>query len=305
MHLYFLNYCLEYEGEIFGRVLGDNVYFQMSWYENEGDLKCKHDGQDFDGDSSYHNTYAQCSGWPKNQLPNATITLELDGNTFETTPEKAIEKGRYPIMGSDCAENNRTKLDIGFVFATSNIANDDVWNLHKMFVKQILRLHNFGVDGIQAGVVIPNDNATLKIKFSAHSTKSAFETALDQLDPLEFFWDDFDQVKLYAGLETTITAMFNPNNGMRADSKKVAILLSDGIKKKYNNKYLYDNGYVKMAQRLQQSGIRFKVVTFGEYWRSTENPLKLLVSHDNDYVYAYDAKQFFKEGEGFEVDDIC
>ena len=96
--LYFLHYRLEYEGEIFGRVLGDNVYFQMSWNKKEGALKCKHDGQDFDGDSSYHKTYAQCSKWPKNL--NATITLVLDGKSFETTPEKATNKGRHPLKGS-------------------------------------------------------------------------------------------------------------------------------------------------------------------------------------------------------------
>ena len=66
----------------------------MSWSEKQGDLKCKHDGQDFDGDSSYHKTYAQCSKWPKNV--NATITLVLDGKSSETTPQKAIDIGSYP-----------------------------------------------------------------------------------------------------------------------------------------------------------------------------------------------------------------
>ena len=89
-----MHHHLDYEGKIFGRELGDNVYFQMSWSEKQGDLKCKHDGQDFDGDSSYHKTYAQCSKWPKNV--NATITLVLDGKSFETTPEKAIDIGSYP-----------------------------------------------------------------------------------------------------------------------------------------------------------------------------------------------------------------
>ena len=108
----FFHYRLEYEREIFGKVLGDNVYFQISWNENDGELKCKftiyHNGSiydyDFDGNASYHKTYAQCSRWPAheysilNRLTN--ITLELGGKSFDTTIQEAIDKGRYPRKGS-------------------------------------------------------------------------------------------------------------------------------------------------------------------------------------------------------------
>ena len=122
MQLFFFHYRLEYEGEIFGKVLGENVYFQISWNENDGELKCKFitniNGSiyvdDFDGNASYHKTYAQCSKWPiysntnhyvlnvLNNIfnTNTNITLELGGKSFNTTIQKAIDNGRYPQKGS-------------------------------------------------------------------------------------------------------------------------------------------------------------------------------------------------------------
>ena len=162
----------------------------------------------------------------------------------------------------------------------------------KQVAKQIAGLHDFGVDGIQAGVVTFDSDASLGIKLSAHSTKSAFETALDQLEPCEFTCG----IDIIAGLEAAISKMFNSTNGMRADSKKVAVLLTDG------QDNAQDTEYEKMAKRFQRKDIRLKVVGVGEV---SEDHLKLLVSHDNDYVYARDFKQLLKEGEGFEVEDIC
>ena len=172
----------------------------------------------------------------------------------------------------------------------SGSITDENWEREKQVAKQIAGLHDFGADGIQAGVVTFDDDASLGIKLSAHSTKSAFETALDQLA------DTKGGTDILAGLEAAITKMFNSTNGMRADSKKVAVLLTDG------QDSAQDTEYEKMAERFQQKDIRLKVVGVGEV---SEDHLKLLVSQDNDYVYASDVRQFLKEGEGFEVEDIC
>ena len=193
----------------------------------------------------------------------------------------------------DCAENKHTKLDIGFVMAYSGSNTYGNWNQFKLVAKQIVGLHNFGVDGIQAGVVTLSDNATLKIKFSAHSTKSAFETALDLLDSGRYWGNSR---RILPVLETAITAMFNPNNGMRTESEKVAILITDGPENAQGTEY------EKMAKRFKQKDIRLKVVRVGNF---PNDPLKLLVSHENDYVSARNFKYLLNEGRGFEVEDIC
>ena len=176
--------------------------------------------------------------------------------------------------------------------AYSHSITDENWNQSESVAKQIVGLHNFGVDGIQAGVVTSSHNATLKIKFSAHSTKSAFETGLDQLDS-RGYWGSSGILPV---LETAITVMFNRNNGMRPESKKVAILLTDGQDNAQGTEY------EKMAKRFKQKDIRLKVIVVGNV---PKDHLKLLVSHENDYVNVRDFKQLLKEGEGFEVEDIC
>ena len=87
----------DHKREIFGRVLGSHVYFQIEW--KYGNLTCKADGKQFDGKPSYTKSYAQCPRWPKDSR-NHTITLELNGKTHTTTEKEAIEKGTIPINGS-------------------------------------------------------------------------------------------------------------------------------------------------------------------------------------------------------------
>merc|ERR1712012_851518 len=80
----------EKDGKIVGRVLGNNVYFQIKW--KNGDITCKANGNTFDGKPSYHTTYAQCPKWPKKD-ENFNITIELNGKKFETKPKDAIKEG--------------------------------------------------------------------------------------------------------------------------------------------------------------------------------------------------------------------
>ena len=148
------------------------------------------------------------------------------------------------------------------------------------------------------------DNAKLKIKFSANSTKSTFETALDQLDAEKYRNLCWKNRVLLPELETAINAMFNRNNGIRTESKKAAILLTIADYKTITDSpdYAPDTEYEKLAKRFKQKDIRLKVVGVGQVF---EKKLRLLVSHENDYVYARDFKKLLNEGEGFEVDDIC
>ena len=204
-------FLLEHGRTVFGRVLGNHVYFQMEW--KHGNLTCKADGKDFAGKPSYHKTYAQCPRWPKDSR-NHTITLELNGKTVSTTEEEAIDEGTItnhvpatsgnnlytswctqlynnPIMFSiyhlslfielysECEGNKRTKLDIGFVMDVSGSISKDDWKKEKMIAKQIAGLTSYGTDGTQVGVVTFDSNAKLGIKISDHTTKSSFENSLE------------------------------------------------------------------------------------------------------------------------------
>jgi len=123
--------CSEHGRTVFGRVLGNHVYFQMEW--KNGNLTCKADGKEFAGKPSYHKTYAQCPRWPKDSR-NHTITLELNGKTVSTTEEEAIDEGtitNHVPVTSECEGNKRTKLDIGFVMDVSGSISKDDWKKEK------------------------------------------------------------------------------------------------------------------------------------------------------------------------------
>ena len=164
------------------------------------------------------------------------------------------------------------------------------WEKEKLIAKQIAGLTKFRVDGTQAGVVTFETNAYLTIKLSAHASKAAFESSLDKFN---YVGGGTDILK---GLSTALTQVFNPSNGMRADSKKVAVLITDG------QDGSPASAYEAMAKRFQQRGIRLKVVGVGNV---NEKQLKLLVKEDSDLVHGDAMKQFLESDHGFNVNDIC
>ena len=55
-------------GNVHAKVDGNSVYYQIQWFS--GVLACKYskngvDWTDFSGNATYHDTFAQCSEWPK------------------------------------------------------------------------------------------------------------------------------------------------------------------------------------------------------------------------------------------------
>ena len=191
---------------------------------------------------------------------------------------------------SECTENNRVKLDIGFVMDVSGSITKDGWEKEKMVAKQIAGLTTFGIDGTQAGVVTFETNAKIGIKLSDHVTKSSFESSLDRL---HYSGGGTDILK---GLDTALTQIFNPSNGMRADSKRVTVLITDGQDGSTASQY------EAMAKRFEQRGIRLKVIGVGNV---NEKQLKLLVKDDSDLVHGDAMKQFLESDHGFNVNDIC
>ena len=172
---------------------------------------------------------------------------------------------------------------------SGSISKDD-WKKEKMIAKQIAGLTTYGVYGTQAGVVTFDSNAKLGIKISDHTTKSSFENSLEKL---AYTGGGTDILK---GLDAALSQIFDPSNGMRADSKKVAVLLTDG------RDGSSDSAYEAMAKKFQQRGIRLKVVGVGNV---DEKQLQLLVKEDSDYIHGDKMDQFLKSDEGFNVDDIC
>ena len=88
-------FVFSFKGNIYGRVAGNSIYYQVAW--TSGTLVCYYskDGSNlkkFGSNATYHDTYAECSSWTKGN-PSYTITLKLNNRTFTTNETAAISNG--------------------------------------------------------------------------------------------------------------------------------------------------------------------------------------------------------------------
>ena len=96
------------------------------------------------------------------------------------------------------------------------------WEMEKNFVKDLAKQLKISPTGGHAAVILFSDNARLHIKFSDHSDTASFNTAVDLL-PYTAGGTRMDK-----GLEVALNQMFNAANGMRPNSSKSVLLMTDG-----------------------------------------------------------------------------
>ena len=96
------------------------------------------------------------------------------------------------------------------------------WAMEKNFVKDLAKQLKISPTGGHAAVILFSDNARLHIKFSDHSDTASFNTAVDLL-PYTAGGTRMDK-----GLEVALNQMFNAANGMRPNSSKSVLLMTDG-----------------------------------------------------------------------------
>ena len=86
---------------VYGYSTVNYVFFQVPRYA--GKLECSFEDQishsftTFDGNSTYHRDYAQCSGWRKVNTSN--IRLSLNGKEYFTNADMAVKTGSHPYSG--------------------------------------------------------------------------------------------------------------------------------------------------------------------------------------------------------------
>ena len=96
------------------------------------------------------------------------------------------------------------------------------WADEKRFVMDLVRTFDLFSNGAHAAVTTFDDKASLGIKFQDHTTNDDFESALDTL----LFTGGNTEIGI--ALDVALNEMFQEANGMRLDSPKVAVLMTDG-----------------------------------------------------------------------------
>ena len=97
------------------------------------------------------------------------------------------------------------------------------WADEKKFVMDLVRTFDIFPNGAHAAVTTFSTTASLVINFQDHTTTDDFEAALEALPPPGGY------TKIGIALEVALNKMFQEANGMRLDSPKAAVLITDGV----------------------------------------------------------------------------
>ncbi|XP_042253975.1 uncharacterized protein LOC121887310 [Thunnus maccoyii] len=129
---------------------------------------------------------------------------------------------KHQPTGSQC--ESTAKADIVLLVCESrNTTSEDHENI-KSFLTQIVNNFNIGPDKVQIGLLQYADRSVTQWYLNAHQTK---QSLLEAIANLPQRGGDYDY---YTGraLSHIQYDLFQPNKGMRSDSQKILILITDG-----------------------------------------------------------------------------
>ena len=183
---------------------------------------------------------------------------------------------------SKCADIDH---DVGFVLDNSGSMKEEHWEMEKEFVKELDRSLRISPTGSHAAVVLFADEAKLAIKFNDYPTVHSFESAIDRITRLN------GGTRIDKGLSLAFNEMFRESNGMRPNSIKTLVLVTDG-KNTPDSPLMAD----KFKYLAKARNIRLLVIAAGS--ANTANLIKL-VDREEDLKHITDVSElqesaFFK-----------
>ena len=173
--------------------------------------------------------------------------------------------------------------DVGFVLDVSGSIGSRDWEVEKTFTKKLARVIDISPSGGRAGVVLFNSYAYTKIKFNSYNTYTAFASGVDRLPyrggGTSISW----------GLKMALSGLFQTSAGMRTNSYKEVVLITDGR----------DSGrdYDSLARQYRSKNIKIIVIGVGNV---DSQSLMKLVSNSKDFYIVNNFQQLssFAENVG-------
>ena len=143
------------------------------------------------------------------------------------------------------------------------------WGVEQTFVKKLARIINISPSGGRVGVVLFNTYAYTQIKFNTYNTYDQFANGVDRLPYLG------GGTSISWGLKMALSGLFQTSAGMRANSYKEVVLITDGR----------DSGrdYDSLARQYRSRNIKIIVVGVGNV---DQHNLMKLVSNSKDFYIA-------------------
>ena len=156
--------------------------------------------------------------------------------------------------------------------ASSSIKHDE-WETEKSFVKKLANVVKISSNEGRAAVTIFERYAKVMIKFSEHKSFHQFEGAVDKLQQTK------GSTNIGNALEVALGKMFQTSNGMRKDSTKVVVLITEGRSTvdKYN--------YRSLAKKFRKANVKMIVIGVGKV---NKKKLGKLVTDEKDLYFTRD-----------------
>ena len=169
--------------------------------------------------------------------------------------------------------------DVGFMLDESGSVHPADWLKEEQFIKVIAKEVEIGDEAGRASVITFNSDSLLKIKFQDHLTYNSFASAVDRLQQRR------GGTNITTALNKGLYDMFQTRNGMRPESEKIAVLITDG---RDNNSI---SRYQQVAEQYRQRKIKLLVVGIGSV---DVNKLKELVQDQKDFFVATNFNELLK-----------
>ena len=186
------------------------------------------------------------------------------------------------LKGIQC--NSANVYDVGFVLDVSGSIGRSGWEIEKTFTKKLARVIDISPSGGRAGVVLFNSYAYMRIKFNTHNTYTAFAGGVDRLP----FTGGGTSITW--GLKIALSQLFQASAGMRTNSYKEVVLITDG-------RDWGSTDYDSIARQYRSRGIKIIIIGVGSV---DQRNLRKLVANSKDFYIANNFQQLdsFAENVG-------
>ncbi|XP_025113984.1 uncharacterized protein LOC112576009 [Pomacea canaliculata] len=174
--------------------------------------------------------------------------------------------------GTICGSSN---IDLAFVVDTSSSLSPENFESAKTFASNVVDTFNIAPDSVQIAFMTFSSDVQLQFDFNDFSSKEAVKNAISRV-----------QMKLGntatdKALDFAASQLFTAADGVRPNSAKVAVLLTDGKADRHSSA-------VASAQRLKDLGVTIFVIGVGDVDRNeleslASNPVCTHVQQLTDY----------------------
>ena len=186
--------------------------------------------------------------------------------------------------------NNRKPVDIGFMLDESKSVKAKDWKKAENFTKIVAKAASIQKDMGQASVTTFDKSSRLKIRFNEYQDYDAFATAVDNLKQHR------GGTNIINALNKGLEEMFQTKNGMRDESEKIAVLMTDGKDKRKDI-----STYKEVGKKYQERNIKLLIIGVGDVDRDL---LKELVRDEKDLFVAENFDQLLNTVVGHIAENV-